>query len=233
MHNKPESPQNNVSNTILIVEDDFSLTAGLCRALATDEYRTVGCRLIREARALLKKNVYALIVLDVNLPDGSGFDFLQEIKQNFSVPVILLTANDMETDIVAGLELGAEDYITKPFSLAVLRARVNVALRRNHLIKNTPSFVMDHYHFDFDKMEFFCDKEKAELSKTEQKLLRLLVENAGITLSREKLIDAVWTDGSEYVDENALSVTIKRLRDKLQAQDYIKTVYGIGYVWKK
>ena len=93
--------------------------------------------------------------------------------------------------------------------------------------------MIDPYSFDFDKMEFLCHKEKVELSKTEQKLLRLLVENAGITLSRDKLIDAVWTDGAEYVDENALSVTIKRLRDKLQAQEYIKTVYGIGYVWKK
>ena len=218
---------------ILIIEDDSALETGLCRALSSDEIHTVGCHCLREAGNLLQKDSYDLILLDVNLPDGNGFDFLKEIKGRYAVPVILLTADDMETDIVAGLELGADDYITKPFSLAVLRARVNTALRRNNIEKTAASFMIDHYSFDFDKMEFLCHEEKVELSKTEQKLLRLLVENAGITLSRDRLIDAVWTDGAEYVDENALSVTIKRLRDKLQAQEYIKTVYGIGYVWKK
>lgn len=217
---------------ILIIEDDSALATGLCRALSSDEIHTEECHCFREARNLLRKNSYALVILDVNLPDGNGFDFLQEIKQNFSVPVILLTANDMETDIVIGLELGAEDYITKPFSLAVLRARVNVALRRNNSEKQSAVFTTDHYHFDFNKMEFLSDNEKVELSKTEQKLLRLLIENTDITLSRDRLIDAVWTDGAEYVDENTLSVTIKRLRDKLQAHNCIKTVYGIGYVWK-
>lgn len=217
---------------ILIIEDDSALTTGLCRALSSDEIYTAGCHSFREARGLLRKQTYALILLDVNLPDGNGFDFLKEIKDTFSTPVILLTANDMETDIVAGLELGADDYITKPFSLAVLRARVNAALRRESVEKPAVPFLTGRYSFHFDRMEFFCDGVKTELSKTEQKLLRLLVENAGITLSRDKLIDAVWTDGAEYVDENALSVTIKRLRDKLKAQDHIKTVYGIGYVWK-
>ncbi len=218
---------------ILIIEDDSALTTGLCRALSSGEIHTAGCHCLREARTMLQQEVYALILLDVNLPDGNGFDFLKEIKSRFSIPVILLTANDMETDIVAGLELGADDYITKPFSLAVLRARVNTALRRKNPEKTSAFFLTDCYSFDFDKMEFFYNGIKTELSKTEQKLLRLLVENAGITLSRDKLIDMVWTDGAEYVDENALSVTVKRLRDKLNAQDHIKTVYGIGYVWKK
>lgn len=218
---------------ILIIEDDSALTTGLCRALSSGEIHTAGCHCLREARTMLQQEVYALILLDVNLPDGNGFDFLKEIKSRFSIPVILLTANDMETDIVAGLELGADDYITKPFSLAVLRARVNTALRRKNPEKTSASFLTDCYSFDFDKMEFFYNGIKTELSKTEQKLLRLLVENAGITLSRDKLIDMVWTDGAEYVEENALSVTVKRLRDKLNAQDHIKTVYGIGYVWKK
>ena len=218
---------------ILVVEDDLALSAGLCFELDNNGYISVAAYNCRKAQQLIAEDHFDLILLDVNLPDGNGFDFLKEIKSRFSIPVILLTANDMETDIVAGLELGADDYITKPFSLAVLRARVNTALRRKNPEKTSASFLTDCYSFDFDKMEFFYNGIKTELSKTEQKLLRLLVENAGITLSRDKLIDMVWTDGAEYVDENALSVTVKRLRDKLNAQDHIKTVYGIGYVWKK
>ena len=145
--------------------------------------------------------------------------------------VILLTANDTDLDIVDGLERGADDYITKPFSLSVLRARVNTQLRKqasNH--KNAP-FHMDLFLFDFEAMTFYVGDSKVELSKTEQKLLRLLVENRGQTMTRGDLVDRIWTDGAEYVDENALSVTINRLRDKLGAQKHIKTVYGIGYRW--
>ena len=139
----------------------------------------------------------------------------------------------MEMDIVTGLESGADDYITKPFSLAILRARVNTQLRKQPA--GTTKVIIDEYVFDFEHMNFSDHGNPVELSKTEQKLLRLLVENRGQTLSREQLIDRVWTDGAEYVDENALSVTIKRLRDKLEPQpskpQYIKTVYGLGYVW--
>lgn len=220
---------------ILIIEDDSSLAEGLCRALSSDHIQTAYCHTLLEARRLFQKNAYSLILLDINLPDGNGFDFLQEIRQQYFIPVILLTANDLESDIVSGLEAGAEDYITKPFSLAVLRARINAALRRNDFSDLAPvpsPMKFDDYTFNFDKMEFFYQDSKIELSKTEQKLLRLLIENIGITLSRSQLIDAVWANDGEYVDENALSVTIKRLRDKLYAGDYIKTVYGIGYTWK-
>ncbi|MBD5444403.1 MAG: response regulator transcription factor [Lachnospiraceae bacterium] len=222
--------------TILIIEDDTALSTGLARALSSDTVTAENCSGIQAARAKINSTSYSLIILDVNLPDGNGFDFLREIKQNLSTPVIMLTANDMESDIVAGLEQGADDYITKPFSLAVLRARVQTQLRRVRS-DSSPSldnnrYVLDDYIFDFDKMEFYCKGTPVELSKTEQKLLRILTENAGTTLTRSRLIDFVWTDGAEYVDENALSVAIKRLRDKLSAQDCIKTVYGIGYMWE-
>lgn len=217
---------------ILIIEDDSALGNGLCRALSSDDTVCEKTEGVSAARKKLSSDEFSLVILDVNLPDGNGFDFLTEIKQHYSVPVIMLTANDLESDIVAGLEAGADDYITKPFSLAVLRARVNTCLRKN-TNKLTDKFIYDKYSFDFERMEFTADGVLIELSKTEQKLLRLLIENKGITLSREKLIDRIWTDGAEYVDENALSVTIKRLRDKLGAKDYIRTVYGIGYVWEK
>ncbi len=180
------------------------------------------------------RNHYSLILLDANLPDGNGFDFLTEIKKQYDIPVIMLTANDLETDIVSALEQGADDYITKPFSLAILRARVNARLRGPQQERRSKGFCYrtDDYLFDFEKMRFFHSGNVINLSKTEQKLLRILTENAGITLPRSRLIDYVWTEDSDFVDENALSVSVKRLRDKLEAQNAIETVYGIGYRWK-
>lgn len=221
---------------ILIVEDDDSLAVGLCRALCTSDVKTSHCGTLKDAREILRQTKIDLVILDVNLPDGDGFSFLKEIKSLYSCSVIMLTANDLESDIVSGLEQGADDYVTKPFSLAVLRARVSTRLRdieekcgKSENMFN--QFVCDDYKFDFDLMTFYRKGRRIELSKTEQKLLKLLTANAGMTLSRDMLLDRVWTDGSEFVEENALSVTIKRLRDKLEAGEYIKTVYGVGYSW--
>lgn len=219
---------------LLLLEDDTALGEGIRLALKHDEAEITLCRTLSEGRQALAQTPFDLLILDINLPDGSGLDLLREIRRSSSVPVILLTANDMETDIVNGLECGADDYITKPFSLAVLRARVHTQLRR---ITAVPSGVVeiDGFSFDFDRIEFRRNGQPIELSKTEQKLLRLLVENRGITLSRETLVDRIWTGGAEYVDDNALSVTVKRLRDKLEdvpsKPRYLKTVYGIGYIW--
>ena len=219
---------------ILIVEDDRALGDGVRLALQQPELEAVLCRSLAEARTALESRPFHLAVLDVNLPDGSGLDLLRQIRQSSSLPVILLTANDMETDIVTGLESGADDYITKPFSLAVLRARATAQLPRGE--PPAPDRVeLPPFSFDFGRMEFRRDGVPIELSKTEQKLLRVLVENRGRTLTRAALVDRVWTDGAEYVDENALSVTVKRLRSKLEDNpsrpQYLKTVYGLGYTW--
>ena len=218
---------------ILIMEDDMALNKGLCKALTTDNRQLISCTDIRSAREQILCSTPSLILLDINLPDGNGLDFLKEIKKGSDpIPVILLTANDTDLDIVNGLELGADDYITKPFSLAVLRARVNTQLRKISSATVSNSVItIDDYSFDFSTMEFSIRNKKVELSKTEQKLLRLLIENRGTVMSRSALVDRIWTDGAEYVDENALSVTVKRLRDKLKAHSYIKTIYGIGYSW--
>ena len=219
---------------IMIVEDDRALSNGICMALKSEELNFLPCETIREARIKLEQNTCDLLILDVNLPDGNGIGFLKEIRKNSQMPVILLTANDMETDIVTGLESGADDYVTKPFSLAVLRARVNARLRTQ--AEQTEKIIrIDDFSFDFSNMKYYKKGREIELSKTEQKLLKILVHNPKITLERSMLVDRIWTDGADYVGENALSVTIKRLRDKLEDDPakplYIKTVYGIGYVW--
>ena len=219
---------------ILLLEDDTTLGNGICLALQSPSVQITLCRTLTQAQNALAQNSFDLLVLDINLPDGSGLMLLEQVRKTGNVPVILLTANDLEMDIVTGLESGADDYITKPFSLAILRARVNAQLRRGASTK-TSCIEIDSFRFDFGRMEFHKAGQSIELSKTEQKLLRILIENRGQTLSRSTLVDRIWTDGAEYVDENALSVTVKRLRDKLEdtpsSPRYLKTVYGIGYTW--
>jgi len=219
---------------ILIIEDDDSLSDGIILALKIENFTFLQANDIKTAWEKVRENKIDLIILDINLPDGSGLDFLKRFRQESKIPVIILTANDMEIEVVTGLEIGADDYITKPFSLMILRARVNARLRGE--LVNEDTFFLDEFAFHFDKMLFIKGNMPIELSKTEQRLLRILVEHKGQTLSRASLVDAIWSDNSEYVDENALSVTIKRLRDKLEKDSakpkYIKTVYGIGYTWE-
>ncbi|MDD6794669.1 MAG: response regulator transcription factor [Clostridiaceae bacterium] len=221
-------------NRILIVEDDISLSNGIVLALKDSELKFVEVHDIKSAQMEFKKNIFDLIILDINLPDGNGLDLLKEIRNKSAVPIIILTANDLETDVVTGLELGADDYITKPFSLMILRARVAARLRNKASVV-TDTIIIDDFRFSFSKMKFSKRNIPIELSKTEQKLLRLLVQNKGYTLTRAQLIDDIWTGDAEYVDENALSVTVKRLRNKLEDRPstpkYIKTIYGIGYTW--
>ena len=217
---------------ILLVEDDPALGRGVCLALSGAETEVVLRESFAAGAEALDADGWDLIILDINLPDGSGLDLLRTIRRRGRTPVILLTANDLEIDQVAGLELGADDYVTKPFSLAVLRARVNAQLRRA-----APEDVYEagDLRLDFARMEFMRGGARVELGRTEQRLLRLLVENRGRTLTRSLLLERVWPDGAEFVDENALSVAVKRLRDKLEEDSsnprYLKTVYGVGYTW--
>ena len=220
---------------ILLLEDDESLGRGIAMALESSQLAVSRCICLAQAEELLETGRFDLLILDINLPDGSGLDLLRKRRESGdTTPIILLTAKDLELDEVTGLEAGADDYITKPFSLAVLRARVAAQLRRE---QKKPAGVLTFgpFTFDFERMDFRRDGTAVELSKTEQKLLRLLVENRGRTLSRNQLLDGVWTDGAAYVEENALSVTVKRLRSKLETDpsrpEYLKTVYGIGYTW--
>lgn len=224
---------------ILIVEDDRALNSGISLALKNPNDTFIQCFSITEAKEAWKKEQVDFIILDVNLPDGSSYDFLKLVRQDSDVPILMLTANDLEMDEVTGLSLGADDYMTKPFSLAVLRARIEALKRRaeKEAKKARDIYEMDEFVFDYGKLSFTCRGEEITFSRNEQKLLKLFLENQGQVLTRELLIDRLWTDGAEYVDENALSVTVNRLRKKLETAnkdtEYIQTVYGLGYIWKK
>ena len=213
---------------ILLIEDDAPLGRGICLALSSGEQEMTLCRTLAQGRQALAEGSFDLLILDVNLPDGSGLDLLTQLRAVSRLPVLMLTANDLESDQVAGLELGADDYVTKPFSLAILRARVNRLLRRT--LQPDGAVELPPFSFDFSAMVFLRNGEPLELSKTEQRLLRLLVEHRGRTLTREQLLSRVW-DGGDFVDENALSVAVRRLRSKLTDAP-IKTVYGLGYTWE-
>ena len=220
---------------IFLLEDDEALGRGIALALETPERTVTRASSLAAAREWVEKAAFALLILDINLPDGSGLGLLRQLRAaGNTTPVILLTANDLELDEVTGLEAGADDYITKPFSLAVLRARVAAQLRRS-APKAPSSLQLGPFSLDFEGMEFRRAGEKIELSKTEQKLLRVLVENRGRTVPRAVLTQRVWPEGAEFVEPNALSVTVKRLRAKLETDpakpEYLKTVYGIGYTW--
>jgi len=217
---------------ILIIEDDSALRNGIALALK-GQGQVYTCPNLSQARSQWEDFSPEIVLLDINLPDGNGVDFCRELREWSSVPVIFLTANDTELDEVMGLEAGGDDYITKPFSLAVLRARVAAALRRQEFAANA-AIQFGDLMMNFQELRFTKGGQEVLLSKTEQRLLQVLVENRGRTLPRDLLLDRVWGT-EEFVDENALSVAVRRLRNKLEDDpknpEYIQTVYGIGYTW--
>ena len=223
---------------ILIVEDDKALAEGIVLVLRQDGFSFQCCHNVKDAKKVLEKNIFDLILLDINLPDGSGLDICRGLRKEERLdPVIFLTALDTELHEVTGFQAGADDYITKPFSLAVLRERVMAALRRAERYQSAEDSVTllkeGPFTADLEKQSFYRGDEEVLLSKTEQKLLITLMRNKNMVLGRETLMEKVWGNDGDFVDENALSVSIKRLRDKLEEDPrnprYIQTVYGIGY----
>lgn len=220
---------------VLILEDDIDLAEGIELSLQSEELNFIICQTIADAKVAIQKQKFDLMIFDINLPDGNGVDFCRELKQKISNPIALLTAKDMELDIVKGLESGADDYITKPFSLMVLRARIRALLRRS-AVRYEQEYKDAVFLFRFETMEFYKNGVPIELSKTEQRILYLLISNPNIIITRERLLEWVWPEGTEYVEDNALSVGIRRLREKLEDDSsnpiYIKTIYGKGYMWE-
>ncbi|MBQ9994858.1 MAG: response regulator transcription factor [Clostridia bacterium] len=213
---------------ILIVEDDTALREGLAAALQSAVFTTASAANLAEARRILRERTFDLLLLDCNLPDGSGIDLCREVTAVQDIPVIFLTVRDAEIDEVTAFRAGACDYIKKPFSQTILQERIAAALRRrspNHIYEDS------RFRFDFTELTFTADGQRVILSSTEQKLLAVFCSHKGQILERQTLVDKIWSCDSDYIDENALSVTVKRLRSKLGA-DCIGTVYGMGYIWK-
>lgn len=219
---------------IQIVEDDRYLSDGIALSLQETDAEFIQSASVHQAEEDYAWRMPDLVILDVNLPDGSGYDYLKWLRKRSAVPVLMLTANDTEMDEVTGLSLGADDYMSKPFNLAVLRARIRALCRRADG-RQPMVYERDGFCFDFEGLHFTKDGEELSLSVNEQRLLRLLVENEDRVLTREVLTERIWREGSDYIDENALSVTMNRLRGKLggkaERDAHIQTVYGQGYRW--
>ena len=218
---------------IFVVEDDPNIRELVTYTLQSTGFDACGFENGSEfLKALGDGEKPELVLLDIMLPGEDGISILGKLRKKSAtrdLPIIMMTAKGTEYDKVLGLDSGADDYITKPFSLAVLRARVNAQLRRSVPVKQE-RIELNGFILDFTRMEFSKEGTIIDLSKTEQRLLRLLVENRGRTLPRELLLEKVW-DGGEFVDENALSVAVRRLRGKL-GNAPIRTVYGVGYTWE-
>ena len=216
-----------------IIEDDSALREGLALAFELEGYETAAAGTMAEGRRLLEAGGLALLILDCNLPDGSGFDLVRQLRASSRLPVLMLTARDSEMDEVKGLELGVDDFMRKPFSLAVLQARVRKILRR----QEEPALLSSgDITVDLGKGEVRKQGELLALSGTEQRLLLCFLEHPGQLLTKEQLLERIWDCEGSYVDENTLAVAIRRLRVKIEEDPgeprRIRTVHGQGYLWQ-
>lgn len=217
----------------LILEDDKVLNNGIKEILKGISVNAKQATTVDEANEIIKNNQIDIVILDINLPDGNGLDFCIYTKNHYNCSIVIISALDMDIDVVRGLELGADDYVTKPFSMIVLRARVQAALRKYYHLE---TLYIEDLKIDFTNLIYEKAGKKIQLSVTEQKVLKILLDNKGNVIPIDTFLNRVWDCREVYVDKHALTVTIKRLREKLEDEPanpkYIKNVYGIGYMWK-
>ena len=214
---------------ILLIEDNESILKGLVYSLEQERFKVTTAMTIKDSKNLLESNnIYNLIILDISLPDGSGFDLCKYIKSNYNIPIIFLTAKDEEQDVVQGFDLGADDYIIKPFRTRELISRANNILRRYNNIQ-TNIITSSNIKIDLDAQRVYKNDDEIVLTALEYKILALLFTNINQTVSREKILDKIWDMAGNYVNDNTLTVYIKRIRAKLSPNDIIKTINGIGY----
>lgn len=221
-----------MSARILVLEDDPALSESIAAALAGAGYGVLAARTRADAERLVLAQSFDLALCDVNLPDGDGFGFCRWLKARRHVAVCFLSARDLEEDVLTGYTLGACDYVTKPFSMKVLLAKLAVLLGR----APQQALVVDDgwLCIDFDLGSVMRAGEAVRLSPTELKLLRVLVDHRGQLLTYGVLLDALWNVGVELADKHALAVNVNRLRKRIEddAHSYIANVYGMGYLWK-
>lgn len=220
--------------SILIVEDDVIICGGLKVYLVNQGYKAYCAYSVSEAKNKLDKK-YDLVILDINLPDGNGLELCSYIRKTAETPVIFLTANDTEDNMIEGFKYGCDDYISKPFSVEILNQRIKAVLRRSQSIQKNDVFCYKNLSVDFYKMQLTINSSPIKLSATEFKLLELLIKNKGQVLTRNFIIEKIWDCYENYVDENTLNVHIRRLRQKIETDpknpEYIITVFGIGYTF--
>lgn len=221
---------------ILIIEDDKTIALGIQYALKDEGYETEIAGSVKVARDMVKNNKYDLLILDVMLPDGTGYDLCQEVRKISQVPIIFLTACDEEVNIIMGLDMGGDDYITKPFRVRELISRIKAVLRRKGSPLEKNRFMtfgeLKIYHLEG---KVFKGNRELVLTSLEYRLLLILCKNSGQIMSRSQILDALWDFAGDFVNDNTLTVYIKRLREKLEdtsgESKYIATVRGLGYKW--
>lgn len=221
---------------ILLLEDDLSLISGLSFALQKSGYTLNIAHTLGEADSLWQKGIYDLLILDVSLPDGSGFSFCEKVRQTSQVPIIFLTASDEETSIIMGLDIGGDDYITKPFKLAVLMSRINALMRRSQHVQQVPGELRSNgIILQLLEGRVYKGSTLMELTAGEYRLLRLFMENPNVILSAEQIMGKLWDCSGSFVDGNTLAVYIRRLRAKIEDDPTrpvrIITIRRMGYKW--
>ena len=213
---------------ILIIEDDKNLNKGLSIALNKD-YEVLSVSTISEAKNFIDKA--DLLLLDMNLPDGDGLEIIKYTRQSSAIPIIVLSAIDLEAYIISAINLGADDYLTKPFSLGILEAKINRAFEKISL-SDLNIYNKNGLDFNFNENTFYVDNKNIDLTRTETKILYYLIKNKSQVITKELLFDFIWGLDDEFIDQNTLSVNISRIRNKLKPYDPIETVFGVGYKWQ-
>lgn len=214
---------------ILLLEDDRALNRGISLKLEKEGYEVLSVFSVKEAEEQFQKGKLDLIISDITLPDGNGMDFCREVRKRSDVYIIFLTALDQEVDIVNGYDCGADDYITKPFSLLVLISKVNACMRRTEK-QSGQILISGDLEVHCHTMQVYRNRDAIVLSKKEIQLLICLMEHAGTVLTKEQILERVWDKDGQFVDDNTVTVNISRLKNKLDT-NAIENIRGLGYIW--
>ena len=222
---------------IFLLEDDSAIGIGLSYSLKNEGYSVTIAKTVKEALEIIRNKTFTLYILDLTLPDGSGYDVCTQIKKQGDLPVIFLTAYDDEVNVIMGLELGADDYISKPFRVKELLARIKTVLRRYNKDTADGMINIGNIRINTNEAKVYKDSKEVILTAMEYRLLLIFINNRGIVLSRQKLLEDIWDVAGDFVNDNTLTVYIKRLRDKIEedpaSPNTIKTVRGLGYILEK